>query len=113
MTATYPIRETQGVKILELPKRLTGIEGGEELETALEEMLAAGEKQVILDFSRVAYVDTFVLGSLIREHIRFIDRGAHVKILKPAGKIKDVLVVTKLITVFDCFEDEAVAVASF
>lgn len=52
MTATYPIREVEGVKVLDMPKRITGTEGGDEIEATLEELLAAGEKNVILNFSR-------------------------------------------------------------
>ena len=112
MLATYPMREVRGVKILELPKRLTGLQNGEELEMALEDLLSSGERKVVLDFSRVSYIDTFVLGSLVREHVRYVAKGSRVNILHPAGKIKDVLAVTKLVTVFDCFDDEAAAVSS-
>ncbi len=109
MLATYPMRESQGVKILELPKRFTGLQNGEELEMVLEDLLSEGVRTVVLDFSQVSYIDTFALGSLIREHLRFASRGSRLKILNPAGKIRDVLAVTKLVTVFECFEDEAAA----
>ena len=110
MLATYPIRENEGVKILDLPKRLTGLQNGEELEMVLEDLLSEGVKNVVLDFSLVSYIDTFVLGSLIREHLRYASRRSRLKILNPAGKIRNVLAVTRLVSVFECFEDEATAV---
>ena len=112
MLGTYPMREVQGVKVLELPKRVTGLQNGEELEMVLEDLLSEGVRNVVLDFSQVSYIDTFVLGSLVREHVRYISRHSRLRILNPTGKIKDVLAVTKLVSVFDCFEDEAAALAS-
>ena len=54
MLGTYPMREVQGVKVLELPKRVTGLQNGEELEMVLEDLLSEGVRNVVLDFRRSA-----------------------------------------------------------
>jgi anti-sigma B factor antagonist len=76
-------------------------------------VLQAGRHRIVLDLGRVRYVDSAGLGDLMQAHAAARNRGGTMKLLNVGKRLKDLLVLAKLLTVFDCFDHEAEAVASF
>lgn len=70
-------------------------------------------KSLLLNFEKVPYLDSTGLGEVVRSYTSIKNKGGVVKIINLTNKVRDLLSVTKLITVFETFEDEEKAVASF
>jgi anti-sigma B factor antagonist len=68
---------------------------------------------LLIDLSGVAYVDSAGLGQLVQAYATTKTRGGELKLLNVTKRLRDLLVVTKLLTVFESFDDEASALASF
>lgn len=101
-----------GVTILTMRGRLTLGEGASLLREALRHAVNHNSR-VLIDLAEVTYIDSTGLGELVGGYVSARNRGAEVKLLNLQSRIKDLLQVTKLLTVFDCFENRDVAVASF
>ena len=76
-------------------------------------LLAAGKKKVILNLAQVSYIDSAGLGTLVSTFHSAKSQGATLKLVNLGAKFKEVLQVTKLMTVFDTYDNEAAAIASF
>ena len=79
----------------------------------MQSLLQQGHKQVLVDLSGVAYVDSAGLGELVQAYATTKSRGGALKLMNVTKRLRDLLVVTKLLTVFETFDDEASALASF
>jgi anti-sigma B factor antagonist len=76
-------------------------------------LLQQGQVRLLLDLARVRYVDSMGLGELVEAYTAAKHRGGAVKLLNVGKRLNDLLVLTRLFTVFECFDSEAEAVASF
>ena len=76
-------------------------------------LLQDGHRKLLLDLGKVSYVDSAGLGQLVSVHATTARQGATLKLLNVAKKLRDLLVVTRLLVVFDTYENEAEALASF
>ena len=83
------------------------------LKDKVRSLLQQGHKNVLLDLGGVSVVDSAGLGELVQAYVTTRNRGGVLKLLNVTKRLKDLLVVTKLLTVFDTFENEAAALASF
>lgn len=107
-------RSVQGVCVLDIDGPITlGAEGSEKLGDKVRSVLQAGDKQVLLNLASVAYIDSAGLGELVNAYTTVKKQGGSLKLLGVTKKLKDLLVITKLATVFDSFESEAAALESF
>jgi anti-sigma B factor antagonist len=106
-------REKEGVRILDLKGRLTAGEEVALLRERLREETAAGHKQVILNLEEVDYIDSTGLGSLVICYTSLQKAGGALKLLNVNRRNIELLVLTKLTTVFELFNDEQDAVNSF
>jgi anti-sigma B factor antagonist len=75
--------------------------------------LQAGHNRLVLDLGHVRYVDSAGLGELVHALSAVRNRGGAIKLLNLTRRLNDLLVLTRLLTVFDCFDQEAEALASF
>ena len=75
--------------------------------------LQEGRKQIVLDLGRVRYVDSTGLGELVQAFSAVRTRGGALKLLNVTKRLVDLLVVTKLLVVFDCYDDQTAALDSF
>ena len=73
-------------------------------------VLQQGHDRLVLDLGRVRYVDSAGLGELVQSFSAVRNRGGAMKLLNVTKRLNDLLVVTKLLTVFDCFEQESESV---
>ena len=113
MALTIASREVDGVTVLDLNGRITLGEGSVQLRDAIRGLIGKGKKSVLLNMGDVNYIDSSGLGELVSAYTTAKNQRAAVKLLKLTKKVKDLLQLTKLYTVFDIYDDEASAIASF
>ncbi|MGD0799846.1 MAG: STAS domain-containing protein [Terracidiphilus sp.] len=106
-------REVSGVSVLDLSGQITLGEGSVQLREAVRGLLGKGKKKILLDMGNVDYIDSAGLGELVSAFTSAKNQQAEVKLLKLTRKVQGLLQLTKLYTVFDIKDDEAVAIASF
>ena len=113
MALTIASRELDGVTVLDLNGRITLGEGSVQIRDAIRDLIAKGQKRILLDLGEVNYIDSSGLGELVSAYTSVKNQGASLKLLKLTRKVHDLLQLTKLYTVFDIYDDEASAIASF
>ena len=113
MALTIASREVDGVTVLDLSGRITLGEGSVQLRDAIRDLIAKGQKRILLDLGDVNYIDSSGLGELVSAFTTAKNQGADLKLLHLTKKVHDLLQLTKLYTVFDVKDDEASAIASF
>ena len=113
MSMKFKTREVDGVTILDLNGRITLGEGSGTLRDAVREIVGKGSNKILLNLADVSYVDSSGLGELVSAYTAVKNSGGELKLVNLTKKVSDLLVITKLATVFDVKEDETSAVASF
>lgn len=106
-------RAVDDVVILEMFGKITIGEGSVQLRDAVGNLLDSGRNKIILNLSGVSYVDSSGIGELVSRYTTTKNAGGRLKLLSLPKKIKDLLMITKLLTVFEIYEDEQAAVDSF
>jgi anti-sigma B factor antagonist len=102
-----------GVSILDLSGKIVLGEGDMQIKDRIRDLLADGQKRILLNLADVNYIDSAGLGALISSYTTTRRDGGNLKLVNLTKRIQDLLAITKLITVFDTFEDEKQAVDSF
>ena len=101
------------IVILDLRGKITIGEGSVLLRDTVENLLQAGRNRIILNLGGVSYVDSSGIGELVSRYTTTKNMGGKLKLLNLPKKIKDLLMITKLLTVFEIYEDEPAALESF
>ena len=110
---TIDTRSVNGVTILELHGKVTIGEGSREIREKIRELLDSGNKDILLNLGDVSYVDSSGIGELVSSYTTVTNQGGQFKLLNLTKKIRELLAITKLLTVFDSYDDEKTAVGSF
>jgi anti-sigma B factor antagonist len=110
---TIASREVDGVAILDMSGRITLGEGSVQLRDAVRDLIGKGQKCILINLADVNYIDSSGLGELVSAFTSVKNQSGALKLLKLTKKVHDVLQLTKLYTVFDIYDDEAKAIASF
>jgi anti-sigma B factor antagonist len=113
MSLTITPRQSHGVTILDCNGRITLGEGTGMLRDTVKATLAKGEKNILLNLGQVSYIDSAGLGELVGCNTTVSNAGGKLKLLQLQKKIKDLMQITKLHTIFEVMDDEASAVASY
>src|SRR5881409_3364744 len=106
-------RQSGEVTILDLSGKITIGEGSVQLREAVRKLLDEGKKKILLNLGDVSYVDSSGIGELVSSYTTTGHNGGQLKLLNQTKKIHDLLTITKLLTVFETFDKEEAAVASF
>jgi anti-sigma B factor antagonist len=106
-------REVDGVSVLALAGRIVLGEESNALREKLKSLVAAGKNKVVLNVDQVKYIDSAGLGILVAEHVSAKSRGSSLRLCHLGSKFHEVLQITKLLTVFEVYDTQAAAVASF
>ena len=106
-------RNSGDVVLLDLQGRITIGEGSVQLRDSVGNLLSAGRQKIVLNLEGVTYVDSSGIGELVSRYTTTKNQGGQLKLLKLPKKIKDLLMITKLLTVFEIYEDEETALSSF
>jgi anti-sigma B factor antagonist len=106
-------RKIGNVTVFDLKGKILFGDGIDELRQSINSAIKDKEKQLVLNFAEVPYLDSTGLGEVVRSYTTLKKEGGTVKIANLTNKVKDLMMVTKLITVFETFESENEAVKSF
>jgi len=106
-------RELDGAYVVALDGRIVLGEESQALRVKLKSLVAEGKKKVVLNMDNIKYIDSAGLGILVAAHVSAKLQGASLKLSNLGSKFREVLQITKLFTVFDVYNTEADAVASF
>lgn len=113
MSVKLNSRQVGDVSVLDVAGRITLGEGSSALRDTLREMVGKGQKKVLLNLGEVSYIDSSGIGELVSGFTTVTNNGGQLKLLNLSKRVKDLLQITKLYTVFDVHDDEAAAVRSF
>ena len=106
-------RDAGDVSILDLSGKVTIGEGSVQLREAVRKLLDSGKKKILLNLGDVSYVDSSGIGELVSSYTTTNNTGGQLKLLNLTKKIQDLLMITKLLTVFETYDSEEAAVSSF
>jgi anti-sigma B factor antagonist len=106
-------RQAGDVTVLDLDGKVTIGEGSVALRNAIRRLLGEGKNKILLNLGGVGYVDSSGIGELVSSFTAVKKEGGSLKLLNLTQKLQDLLAITKLLTVFDTFDDEASALSSF
>ncbi len=106
-------REVDGITVVELDGRIVLGEESNSLREAVKGLLSSNKSKIVLNMSNVTYIDSAGLGTLVATYHSARNQGATLKLANLGSKFQEVLQVTKLITVFDVYDNEAAAIKSF
>ena len=107
------VRHRDGITILEPRGKITIGAGDIAMRDAVYESLDAGSKSILLDMNGVTTIDSSGVGELVSAFTTVSNRGGKLKLLNLPPKVMDILMITQLITVFEVYDDEDEAIASF
>jgi anti-sigma B factor antagonist len=106
-------RQVGDVTVLDASGRITLGEGASAFRDKLRELSANGQKKILLNLGDVSYIDSSGIGELVSGFTTVTNSGGQLKLVGLSKRVKDLLQITKLYTVFEVFDDEAQAVRSF
>jgi anti-sigma B factor antagonist len=98
---------------MDVSGRITLGEGSSTLRDALRDLATKGHKKILLNLGDVSYIDSSGIGELVAGFTSASNLGGHLKLLSLTKRVKDLLQITKLYTVFEVHDDEAHAIRSF
>jgi len=110
---TITERKSGDVTILDVEGKILLGEGDVQLKDKINQLIERKETKIILNLANVPYMDSGGLGEIVRSYTTVKRADGELKLLNATARIKDLLTITKLLTVFDVHEDEAAAVSSF
>ena len=107
-------RASGDVMIVDVSGKITLGDGGDViLKDKMQSLVQQGYKKVLLNLGDVSYVDSAGLGEIVQSYATVTKNGGKLKLLNVTKRIKDLLSITKLLTVFECYDGEADALKSF
>lgn len=106
-------RQAGDVTVLDMSGKVTIGEGSVALRNTIRRLLGEGKKKILLNLSDVGYVDSSGIGELVSSFTAVNKEAGSLKLLNLTQKIQDLLAITKLLTVFDTFDEEGEALASY
>jgi len=107
------IRQVGDVTVMDANGRITLGEGSSTFRDTIKDLTARGNKKLLLNLGDVSYIDSSGIGEMVSGFTSVTNQGGQLKLLNLNKRVKDLLQITKLYTVFEVFEDEAAAVRSF
>src|SRR5450631_4460553 len=106
-------RQVSDVTVIDAAGRITLGDGATTFRDTIRDLAANGHKKLLLNLAEVSYIDSSGIGEMVSGFTTVANQGGTVKLLNPTKRVKDLLQITKLYTVFEVFDDEAAAVRSF
>jgi anti-sigma B factor antagonist len=106
-------RQVGDVTVIDASGRITLGEGSSTVRDTIRDLTAKGNKKLILNLGDVTYIDSSGIGELVSGFTSVTNQGGQLKLLNLTKRVQELLQITKLYTVFECFDDEAAAVRSY
>ena len=106
-------RREGDVAILDLKGRIRINGGTLALHRSIRCLVEEGKTKILLNLADVTHVDSTGLGELISSYITLSNKGGEIKLVHLTERLRDIMTITKLLTVFDVYDNESDALASF
>jgi anti-sigma B factor antagonist len=106
-------RQVGDVTVVDAAGRITLGEGASVFRDTIRDLAAKGNKKILVNLADVSYIDSSGIGEMVSSFTTVTNHGGQLKLLSLTKRVKDLLQITKLYTVFEVFEDESSAVRSF
>ncbi|MCE5307827.1 MAG: STAS domain-containing protein [Acidobacteriales bacterium] len=113
MSVKLTVRQVGDVSVVDAVGRLTLGEGSSLFRDTIRGLVAQGNKKIVLNLGEVSYIDSSGIGELVSAFTTVTNQGGKLKLLNLTKRVHDLLQITKLYTVFDVYDREATAIASF
>ncbi len=113
MSVKLSTRQVGDVSVVDVAGRITLGEGSSALRDLMRELVGKGHKKILLNLGDVSYIDSSGIGELVSGFTTVTNNGGELKLLNLNKRVKDLLQITKLYTVFEVHEDEAGAIRAF
>ena len=113
MSVKMSIRQVGDVTVIDAAGRITLGEGSSAFRDTVKDLVSKGNKKILLNLADISYIDSSGIGEMVSGFTSVTNQGGQLKLLNLTKRVKDLLQITKLYTVFEVFDDEAAAVRSF
>jgi len=113
MSVQLTTRQVGDVTVIDAAGRITLGDGSSAFRDLIKDMVGKGNKKILLNLGEVSYIDSSGIGELVSAYTTVSNAGGELKLLNLNKRVKDLLQITKLYTVFQVHEDEAAGVRSF
>ncbi len=113
MSVKLTTRQVGDVTVIDAVGRITLGDGASAFRDTIRSLVGSGQKKLLLNLAEVSYIDSSGIGEMVSGFTTVTNQGGVVKLLNLNKRVKDLLQITKLYTVFEVFDDEAHAVRSF
>jgi anti-sigma B factor antagonist len=113
MSVKVTIQEVDGISVVGLNGRIVLGEESGALRDAVKGLMSSGQKKVVLNMSNVTYIDSAGLGILVAAYVSAKSQGASIRLCALGHKFREVLQITRLLTIFEVFDTPAAAIESF
>ena len=113
MSVKLTNRQVGDVTVIDAAGRITLGEGASAFRDTIRDFASKGNKKLLLNLGDVSYIDSSGIGEMVSGFTTVTNNGGQMKLVGLSKRIKDLLQITKLYTVFDVYDDEAQAVRSF
>jgi anti-sigma B factor antagonist len=113
MSLKMGTRQINGIVIIDLSGQITLVDASAALRAEVLDQVGNGFRKILLDLGGVTYIDSAGLGELTGSFTSVRNRGGELKLLNLTKRVHDLMQITKLYTVFDVYDDEKKAIASF
>ncbi len=113
MSVNISTRQVGDVTVVDVSGRITLGDGATAFRDTIRDLASKGNKKLLLNLAEVSYIDSSGIGEMVSVFTTVSGQGGQVKLLNLTKRVKDLLQITKLYTVFEVFDDEATAVRSF
>ena len=113
MSVKLTTRQVGDVTVIDAAGRITLGEGASAFRDIIRDLATKGDKKLLLNLAEVSYIDSSGIGELVSGFTTVTNHGGSLKLLGLSKRVKDLLQITKLYTVFEVFDDEAEAIRSF
>ena len=107
------VRKAKDIIVIDVEGKIVLGDGDVEIKQAVDGLLLKGNKSIILNLARVSYLDSAGLGEIMRCFTTLRRDGGDFKLLSPNQRIIDLFSITKLLNVFDIYDNEPSAIKSF
>lgn len=113
MSVKLTTRQVGDVTVIDAVGRITLGDGASTFRDTIRDLAGKGQKKLLLNLAEVSYIDSSGIGEMVSGFTTVSNQGGQMKLLNLTKRVKDLLQITKLYTVFEVFEDEAAAVRSY
>ncbi len=113
MSVNLTNRQVGDITVIDVAGRITLGEGSSALRDALRDLISKGQKKILLNLGDVSYIDSSGIGELVSGFTTVTNQGGQLKLLNLTKRVKDLLQITKLYTVFDVHDEESTAIRAY